>query len=220
MRSRPPSRCGELVAELRRPPPNDNNTYLVIDAESGEAVIVDPSFGSAFIWQEALRSGRRIAGVLNTHGHIDHVVENALFAQRSGGSLAMHPLDLPLLDALPAQAAWLGVETPMPSRPTHLLADGEEYAIGAGRLIVAHTPGHSPGSVTFLGEGQGGPFAIVGDTLFAGSVGRTDLPGGNSAELLQSIRSRLLILPDDTIVYPGHGEPTTVAQERRSNPYL
>lgn len=196
--------------------PLDNNTYLVVDEAAGEAAVVDPSFESAPVWDHVEANAWRVVWVLNTHAHIDHVVENALFVAKSGAPLALHPDDLPLLRGLAGQAAWLGVETPRPAEPTRLLADGDRLPLGSSALTVAHVPGHSPGSVGFLGEG----FVLVGDALFAGSIGRTDLPGGNLERLLHSIRTRLLTLPDETVVYPGHGPETTIGQERRSNPFL
>jgi hydroxyacylglutathione hydrolase len=196
--------------------PLDNNTYIVLDEESGDAAIIDPSFDSVPLWQDIKNSGWTLAWVLNTHAHIDHVVENAFFVEKSGAPLALHPDDLTLLRGLPNQAAWMGMETPREMEPTHHLADGEVISIGNGKLRVACTPGHSAGSVSFIGDG----FAIVGDALFAGSIGRTDLPGGNHDQLLGAIRARLLVLPDETIVYPGHGPETTIGHERLTNPFL
>jgi len=110
----------------------------------------------------------------------------------------------------------MGMETPPTCEPDRLLADNDQIEVGTSVLTVACTPGHSSGSVSFLGDG----FAIVGDALFAGSIGRTDLPGGNMEQLLRAIRDRLLVLPDETVVYPGHGETTTIGKERRTNPFL
>jgi hydroxyacylglutathione hydrolase len=196
--------------------PLDNNTYLLVDEATSQAAIVDPSFDSAKIWDDITAQGLKLVWVLNTDAHIDHVVENALFVERSGAPLALHPDDLPLLEAMPMQANWLGMEPPRHAQPSHLLADNETINIGESVVTVAITPGHSPGSVSFIGEG----WVIAGDALFAGSVGRTDLPGGNSATLLNAIQTRLMTLPDDTIVYPGHGSSTTIGHERRTNPFL
>lgn len=196
--------------------PLDNNTYLVADETTGEAAIVDPSFNSRQIWEEAQARGLRIVWVLNTHAHIDHVAENAFFIERSGAPLAIHPAELPLLRALPQQALWMGVEPPAYAEPDQLLTDGESIPLGESSLKTLLTPGHSPGGVSFLGDG----FVIVGDALFAGSIGRTDLPGGDHAQLIGSIRARLLTLPDSVVVYPGHGPQTTIGAERLSNPLL
>jgi hydroxyacylglutathione hydrolase len=196
--------------------PLDNNTYLVVDEATGEAAIVDPSFDSRHIWEEAQALGLRIVWVLNTHAHIDHVAENAFFVQRSGAPLAIHPAELPLLRSLPQQALWMGVIAPELVEPDHLLADEEIIPLGESRLKTLLTAGHSPGGVSFLGEG----FVLAGDALFAGSIGRTDLPGGDHAQLIRSLRTRLLTLPDSVIVYPGHGPQTTIGAERLSNPFL
>jgi hydroxyacylglutathione hydrolase len=196
--------------------PLDNNTYLLVDETSGSAAIVDPSFESTFIWDEIVANGWTLQWVLNTHAHIDHVIENAIYVQKSGAPLALHPDDLGLLRAMQMQADWMGMEPPAPCEPTHLLADREQISVGGSVVTVTCTPGHSPGSVSFVGEG----FVISGDALFAGSIGRTDLPGGDSRTLLRSIQDRLLCMPDETVVYPGHGQTTTIGQERRGNPFL
>jgi glyoxylase-like metal-dependent hydrolase (beta-lactamase superfamily II) len=128
----------------------------------------------------------------------------------------LHPADRPLYDAAANQGAWFGMQVEAPPPPSHELRAGETVAVGHYRFTVHHVPGHSPGSVAFIGHG----IAFVGDALFAGSVGRVDLPGGDGATLLESIRRELMSLPDDTIVYSGHGPETTVGRERSSNPFL
>ena len=194
--------------------PLDNNTYVVED--SGEAVVIDPTFLSDSLVTVLRERGLNVTAVLNTHAHIDHVVENALFMEQFHAPLALHEADLPVLRRLDTQAEWMGIPPPRPSEPTIWLQDGGEVRIGAAALRVIHTPGHSPGHVAFAGEG----FCIVGDVLFQDSIGRTDLPGGSLPQLLDSIRDRLLPLPDDTIVYPGHGPITTMGRERGHNPFL
>src|SRR5438045_666969 len=128
-----------------------NNTYLVV-SEDGAAAIVDPSFESAFIWDEITANKWKLELVLNTHAHIDHVVENAFFVERSGAPLAIHPDELPLLQGLAQQAAWLSVAPPRECEPTRMLFDDETIALGTESLTVVATPGHSPGGVSFLGE--------------------------------------------------------------------
>jgi hydroxyacylglutathione hydrolase len=196
--------------------PLDNNTYVLVDESTGEAALVDPSFDSRPVWDSIQRAEWKITWLLNTHAHIDHVVENAYFAELTGAPLALHDADLPLLNGMDAQARWMGILAPTVIQPTYSLTDGEEIAIGTERIRVAHTPGHSPGSVSLIGDG----FVVLGDVLFAGSIGRTDLPGGNLDTLRNSIRSRLYVLPDDTRVYPGHGAATTIGRERRTNPFV
>lgn len=196
--------------------PLDNNAWLAVDPPTGQAAVIDPTFGSRTVLDVVRENGWTVAWVLNTHAHIDHVVENAWFVEQTGAPLALHPADLPLLHGMAAQAAWLGVEPPRVIEPTHLLADGEVVPIGGSALTVAFTPGHSPGHVAFLADGA----AFTGDALFAGSIGRTDLPGGDHDTLLVSIRARLLTLPDATRVLPGHGPESAIGEERRSNPFL
>jgi glyoxylase-like metal-dependent hydrolase (beta-lactamase superfamily II) len=196
--------------------PLDNNNYVLVDESTGEAALVDPSFESRPAWDAIQRAGWKITWLLNTHAHIDHVVENAFFAEQTGAPLALHDADLPLLHAMEAQARWMGVPAPAVIQPAYSFTDGEEIAIGGERIRVAHTPGHSPGSVSLIGDG----FVLGGDVLFAGSIGRTDLPGGNLDTLIDTIRTRLYALPDDTRVYPGHGPATTIGHERRTNPFV
>jgi glyoxylase-like metal-dependent hydrolase (beta-lactamase superfamily II) len=194
--------------------PLDNNTYVL--ADSGQAVIIDPSFDSASIIPEIESRGLQISAVLNTHAHIDHVVENALFVERYGVPLALHGLDRRLLDALEMQAAWMGIPAPRPSIPLIDLAEKTAFPVGQSEVRIVHTPGHSPGHICLLGDG----IAIVGDVLFQGSIGRTDLPGGSYPRLMQSIQEVLLPLPDETVIYPGHGPTTTLVREKTQNPFL
>ncbi|MCA1596333.1 MAG: MBL fold metallo-hydrolase [Chloroflexi bacterium] len=192
--------------------PMDNNTYLVIDEPSGDAALVDPSFASRRVWDNLLAEGLRLRWVLNTHAHLDHVVENSFFTGRSGAPLALHEDDIPLLRMLPEQAAWMGIECPAPSSADRVLKDVDTIAVGGATLAVVHTPGHSLGSVTFLGEGaEGETFALVGDVLFAGGIGRTDLPGGSSPQLLASIRTQLLPTdrPPKCTARPEHPRATS-----------
>ena len=196
--------------------PLDNNSYLLVDETSGSSAIVDPTFDSRRILDDVVSSGWRIEYVLNTHAHIDHVVENAFYIRETGARLALHPADLPLLYAMEQQAAWLGIDPPEMVTPHIDLPDRGEISLGGSILRVVHTPGHSPGHVSFLCD----DFVVVGDVLFHGSIGRTDLPGGDFGELMASIERELLPLPDGTIIYPGHGDTTTIGEERRSNPFL
>jgi hydroxyacylglutathione hydrolase len=196
--------------------PMDNNTYLIVDEASKEAALVDPSFDSETILPVITRSGYTLRYILNTHAHFDHILGNAYFAAQTGAPIALHRADLELLRALPEQGVMFDLSvTPSPD-PTIFLEDGQTLPLGETRIAVLFTPGHSPGHVTFVVDNT----AIVGDCLFRGSIGRTDLPGGSLQTLMHSIDTRLLTLPDDTRVLPGHGEPTTIGTERRTNPYL
>ncbi|NLI01618.1 MAG: MBL fold metallo-hydrolase [Chthonomonadales bacterium] len=196
--------------------PMDNNTYLIGDEATREAFIVDPGFGTAPIMDQVNSDGWTVRTVLNTHAHLDHIAENALFVEVFGAGLALHPADRALMDAAGAQAQWFGVPPPRMVTPTHDLWDGEELALGGSSVRVIHTPGHSPGSVCFAGP----DWIVVGDLIFAGGIGRADLPGGDYDTLIESIRSRILTLDDTVRLYPGHGPSTTVGQERRTNPFL
>ncbi len=196
--------------------PMENNTYVILDEATGEAAVVDPSFGSERVLAEIDRQGWKPVLLLNTHAHIDHTVENARFATHYGMPLALHSDDAPLMEAMAEQADWFGVPEPEEVPIGRILADGDEVAVGSGTVMAIHTPGHSPGSVCFLGDG----WVVVGDVLFQSSIGRADLPGGNMQTLLDSIRTKLLTLPPETVVYPGHGPETTIGREARMNPFL
>ena len=193
-----------------------NNTYVVVDDATGEAALVDPSFDSEELWPELQTLGITLRYLLNTHAHFDHVIGNAFYAARAGIPIALHRDDLPLLRALPQQGKMFGFEVEPSPDPTIWLEEGRSLTLGETEIGVLHTPGHSPGSVTFVI----GDSAIVGDALFAGSIGRTDLPGASQQTLLHSIKTRLLTLPDLTHVLPGHEESTSIGHERRTNPFL
>lgn len=209
-------RFAEMPIQRFKLGPLDNNSYLIVDADTGEAALVDPSFGSERLLPEIKAAGYTIKYLLNTHTHVDHVVGNAFWVEETGAPLAMHPDAIDLLHALPEHARTFGLTVGPSPEPDLLLSPGQELMLGATPVHVVYTPGHAPGHVTFLVEDA----ALVGDVLFAGSIGRTDLPGGSYKTLLHSIATELLILPDETVVYPGHGEPTTIGEERRTNQYL
>jgi len=196
--------------------PMDNNTFLIGDERSRDAVIVDPGFGSEDVLDEIRSEGWAVRLILNTHAHLDHVSENAAFADAFGCGIGLHPADGPLMEALSVQAGWFGVPAPRTVAPSLALADGMRVAIGGESVDVIHTPGHSPGSVCFAGP----DWVVVGDLVFAGGIGRADLPGGDYDTLISSIRSRILSLDDGVRLFPGHGPATTVGQERRTNPFL
>jgi hydroxyacylglutathione hydrolase len=196
--------------------PMDNNTYLIVDDATGETALVDPSFDAEALLPEITTNGRTLRYILNTHAHFDHIVGNAFFAQETEAPIALHRDDLELYRALPEQGAMFGLTLSPAPEPTLFLEDEQTLTLGETTIRVLHTPGHSPGGVTFLID----DVAIVGDCLFAGSIGRTDLPGGSLQTLLHAIRTRVLTLPDETRVLPGHGPLTTIGAERATNPYL
>ena len=199
------------------------NTYLLIDEATRATAIVDPGAYSQ-AEQQTLRDyiaseQLEIKYLLNTHAHIDHVLGNA-FVLKTYPSIPflLHALDLPTLRAVPTYAGPYGFAAYEPTEPTGELAAGQLIQLGESELAVRFTPGHAPGHVV-LYDAAGGQL-IGGDVLFKSSIGRTDLPGGDRATLLQSIESELLTLPDATVVYPGHGPATTIGAERRANPFL
>jgi glyoxylase-like metal-dependent hydrolase (beta-lactamase superfamily II) len=193
------------------------NCYIVGCESTREGVVIDPGGHSEHILRAIDDAGLTIRYVFNTHCHFDHMQANADLVSATGASLALHPLELPLLQA-DGGAALFGLPAVPSPMPDVELADGQLLEVGTLCFKVLHTPGHSPGSVTFYLEAEG--VAFDGDVLFPGGVGRTDLPGGDWDTLVHSIRDVLFNLPDETILYPGHMHHTTVGQEKSSNPYL
>lgn len=188
------------------------NCYVIKDG--GEALVVDPGEAAPRL----LRSleGSKVVMVVNTHCHCDHSGGNAGVVKATGAPLAIHEEELPLLQSIEQQGLLFGVPFPASPAPDRFLKEGEVIRVGAVELKVLHAPGHAPGHIVLAGDG----FVLAGDVLFAGSVGRTDLPGGSYPQLIASIRTKLLTLPDDTVVYSGHGPETTIGRERATNPFL
>lgn len=196
--------------------PLETNCYLVYCQESLECAVVDPGAEPEKIFRLIAENNLRPVILLNTHGHIDHIGANKDIKDKFDIPLCIHRSDEPLLkSALQSELSFFLGAKDSPS-PDQYLEDGDTVKIGRSSLRVIHTPGHSPGSVSFLGDG----FILSGDTLFFGGVGRTDLPGGSWTVLEHSIRGKILTMPDETRVLPGHGPSTTVEQERRSNPFI
>jgi glyoxylase-like metal-dependent hydrolase (beta-lactamase superfamily II) len=192
------------------------NCYLVADVAAGECVVVDPGEESGRILSEVAARGWRVTGIWLTHAHVDHIVGVGAVNRAAAAPIHLHADDRALYDGLPQQAAWMGISAGSAPAPDAELRHGGHVRVGAHDFEVRHTPGHSPGSVSFIAPG----IALTGDALFAGSVGRTDLPGGSAAALLSAIRRELLTLPDETVVYSGHGPVTTIGVERATNPFL
>ena len=192
------------------------NGYVVRCAATGETVVVDP--GNRVDEFEAALRGRPLAGILLTHAHVDHIEGVAALKRSTGAPIWLHPGDRPLYDAAVGQATMFGMRIEVPPAPEHEWSHGQVYRLGACELEVRHVPGHAPGHVVLYSAAAG--LAFVGDVVFAGSIGRTDLPGGDYTTLMSGIRSQVLSLPDDTTLYPGHGPATTVGEERTSNPFL
>lgn len=192
------------------------NGYLVGDAERRTAVVVDPGEDADLFLRRLRTEGWTLTAVWLTHAHVDHVAGVARVKSETGVPVFLHPEDRPLYDGAAEQGRSLGYRIEPPPPPEDDLADGQRLAVGDVQFEVRHIPGHSPGSVAFVSYGV----ALVGDALFAGSIGRTDLPGGDMTTLLTSIRTRLFTLPGETLVYPGHGPETTIERERTTNPFL
>ena len=194
------------------------NCVILGDEATKRAIVIDPGDEVARIGDVLAAHGLTVAAIVATHGHIDHVGGFADLKAMTGAGVRLHEADVPLYESLPLQAEWLGV-----APPAMTVIDGslDDRGLDAGsvHLDVRHTPGHSPGSVSLILP-LPVPVVFSGDTLFAGSVGRTDLWGGSFDDLMRSIRTRLLDLPDDAIVVPGHGPQTTIGAERRTNPFL
>lgn len=195
--------------------PMANNSYAVIDGQSGLAAIVDPGFGSEEILDE-LPEHSKVCMVLLTHGHFDHVAGVNEIVEKTQAPVGVHAADRQLMLDAPVFADLFGIAMPPPHPPSFEVVPAEPIALGSTSIEVRHTPGHSPGGVTFVIGGS----ALVGDSIFAGSIGRTDLPGADFDDLIKSIREQILTLGDDTELLSGHGPATTVARERLTNPFL
>ena len=196
--------------------PFETNTYILWCAATRDCAVVDAGFEPEAIARRLEREGLRPRLLLATHAHYDHVCGTRDLQRMVGGEFWIHPGDRPLLERLAEQGTMFGLPAVDPPADPHDLADGQMISIGDERVAVIHTPGHSPGSVTF----HAGDRLWVGDVLFAGSIGRTDLPGGDFEELERSIRTRLFPLGDELQVLPGHGPATTLGRERRDNPFV
>jgi glyoxylase-like metal-dependent hydrolase (beta-lactamase superfamily II) len=212
------------------------NCHIVGDPQSREAIVIDPGDDAARILEVIERHHLKVTAIVITHTHIDHVIGLHRVREATGAPVYLHADDLGLYHMLDAQASWLGWQKPEEARVDQLLQEGDVIRWGGYQGQIIHTPGHTPGSVCLYlpadlpvaitaasglksarsGSGQ----LFAGDTLFAGSIGRTDLWGGSFPGIIRSIKGKLLELPDDTIVYPGHGDATTIGKERAINPFL
>ncbi len=201
--------------------PVQENTY-VLSNEKGDAIIIDP--GCYFTeeertLQEHINTHRlKPVQLINTHCHLDHVFGNKWVAENYQLELYIHPLEKKLFALAPASGLMYGLTFKNYAGPIHFLNEGDVVRLGDDELKVIFTPGHSPGSICFYCEAQ--HFIIGGDVLFLESIGRSDLPGGNHNQLLKTIREKLFVLPDETIVYPGHGNATAIGHEKKHNPFL
>jgi glyoxylase-like metal-dependent hydrolase (beta-lactamase superfamily II) len=202
------------------------NCSIIGDPITREALVIDPGDEIGRILDLLGRHRLTVKAIVCTHAHIDHVGGLKKLHQYTGAPVMMHREDVPLYQGMDVQAAFLGVAPPELAEIDQLLTDGDALEWGSLRAQVMHTPGHSPGSLTLYLPKDAGkirlaePQLFAGDTLFAGGIGRTDLWGGSFDEIMDSLRNKVMVLPEDTIVHPGHGPKTTIGEEKETNPFL
>jgi hydroxyacylglutathione hydrolase len=211
-----------MIHEILPVGPLQCNCSILGDEHTHEAIVVDPGDDIPRIFTLLAKHNLIIKQIVITHAHIDHIAGAHRLKQITGAPILVHQNDLSQIKMMDEQAKWLGMPSPTVDNPDDTLDDGKLITIGSGETAltgsILHTPGHTQGSVCFYLPTQS--LLLAGDTLFAGSVGRTDLPGGNTNQLLRSIHDRLLTLPDEVKVIPGHGPATTIGDERLDNPFL
>ena len=211
-----------MLLQVREAPPFYKNGYVLACEETRQGVVIDPGDEVDLLLEIVSRTNLDIRHILLTHAHVDHVAGAARAKGTLGAPIHLHRDDLPLYDAVLQQAAMFGLTVQQPPPVDDYYDPEQPIAFGNYSVQVLHTPGHTPGGVSLLvgRDGQPAKRVFVGDTLFAGSIGRTDLPGGNYDTLIGSIRNVLFKLPDDVEVYSGHGPKTMIGEERRTNPFL
>ena len=192
------------------------NCFVVACQKTREAMVIDPGEDGPRILQLAESNGYQVKKIVNTHGHFDHIGANQPVKEATGAVLMMHEADLPLLQNARSHAQAYGLTVSPSPDPDKFLDEGDVFSVGEQSFSVFHVPGHSPGSICLLSDGH----LFVGDVLFAGSIGRTDLPGGDFDALVEGVREKLFRLPADTIVHPGHGPDTTIGREKQMNPFV
>ncbi|HET9796115.1 MAG TPA: MBL fold metallo-hydrolase [Thermoanaerobaculia bacterium] len=207
------------VAEILAVGPLACNCAILVDGETAQAAVVDPGDEPERILDALGRAGAKAVVLLHTHAHFDHIAAAGAVHRATRAPIRLHPEDRFLYEMLPEQGRLFGFRFDDPEKVTEPLVDRETIPVGSSEIRVIHTPGHSPGSVSFLSDGDE-PVLLSGDTLFRESIGRTDLWGGSFPEIERSIRERLYSLPDALRVVPGHGEETTIGWEKRRNPFV
>lgn len=208
-----------MIIESLAVGPLQCNCYILGCDETREALLIDPGEDAELILPLLAKHQLKVRYILSTHAHIDHVGDLERMKDATGAETLLHEKDLVLYQNLPVQASWLGVPVPPLATIDTLVADRDKLQFGRYSGEILFTPGHTPGSVCLhLPEGNGKLFS--GDTLFCRSIGRTDLWGGSQETIFRSLREKVLALEDTTVVYPGHGQPTTIGEERRLNPFL
>ena len=207
-----------MIHEILRVGPLQCNCSILGDEASGEAMVIDPGDEIPRILAVLTRHKLTVKQIIITHAHIDHIAGALHLKRVTGAPILYNELDIPLVQMMDVQAGWLGIATPEVAPPDDALGDNEAFSIAGITGTIFHTPGHTEGSVCLYLPAQ--DLLLAGDTLFAGSVGRIDLPGGNTKTLIDSIQNRLMTLPGETVVVPGHGLNTSIGIERESNPFL
>lgn len=207
-----------MIHEILIVGPLQCNCSIIGDETSHEAIVVDPGDNISRIISTLQKHQLTVKQIIVTHAHIDHIAGAQRLKQLTGAPIFYNQNDLPLVKMMDVQAGWLGIATPDVAPPDASLEDGQVVSVTGLTGAILHTPGHTEGSVCLYLPQQA--LLLAGDTLFAGSVGRTDLPGGNTRKLIQSIHDSLLTLPDEVTVIPGHGAKTSIGAERESNPFL
>ena len=205
-----------LIIEKLEVGPIMANCFIVGCEETKQAAVIDPGDEADRILMTLAQHALVVKYLINTHSHFDHVSANKRMKEVTGAPLAIHPDDAPMLAELSRSAMMFGLSAENSPEPDILLKDGDEISFGNISFKIIHTPGHSQGGICLYTKGH----LFAGDTLFAGSIGRTDLPGGNYDSLISNIKNKLLVLDEDTIVYTGHGPETTIGNEKRMNPFL
>ena len=207
-----------MVHEILPVGPLQCNCSIFGDETSGEALVIDPGDEVERIQEALARHGLKVKAIVVTHAHLDHVGGAQKLKASTGAPVYMNAADQQLLAMLDAQAAWLGMRAPERPDIDVDAREGEALELGGAQFRVLHTPGHTPGSISLWIPTEGK--VIAGDTLFRDSIGRTDLPGGDGRRILASIRDKLLALPEETLVFPGHGEDTSIGREKEFNYFL
>lgn len=195
--------------------PLQANCYIVGCEQTRHAAVIDPGGDADKILLALSKDQLTLKAIINTHGHFDHVSANKQLKKSTGAELMIHAADAPMLSQLASGAAVWGLSSEDSPEPDRLLDEGDTVEVGQIQFKVLHTPGHTPGGISLFADNV----VFVGDTLFAGSIGRTDFPGGDFNTLISSIQTKLFTLPDDVMVYTGHMEPTSIGREKKFNPF-